>query len=260
MAKRPNMEIKFCGSSKISVIHFSRTINQMKQYRLTLACLFISTFIFAQDRITGSPWATRSEVIARNGMACTSQPLATQVTLDILKKGGNAMDAAIAANATLGLMEPTGSGVGGDLFALIWDAKTQKLYGLNSSGPSPKSLNLSYFHDNGMGKIPAHGPLPVSVPGCVEGWFQIHGRFGKLDMDDILAPAIRYAEEGFPVSELIAYYMGRSVPFLSNKFPNVADVWAPNGKVPEKGDVFKNPKLANTYRQISAGGRGCPED
>ena len=249
------MEIKFCGSYKISVIHFSRTISQMKQIKLTLACLFISVFLFAQDRITGKPWATRSEVIARNGMACTSQPLATQVALDILKKGGNAMDAAIAANATLGLMEPTGSGVGGDLFALIWDAKSQKLYGLNSSGPSPKSLSLSYFHENGMEKIPAHGPLPVSVPGCVEGWFQIHRRFGKLGMADILAPAIRYAEEGFPVSELIAYYLGRSVPFLSKKFPNVAEVWAPNGKVPEKGDIFKNPKLAHTYRQISAGGR-----
>lgn len=165
------------------------------------------------------------------------------------------MDAAIAANATLGLMEPTGCGVGGDLFALIWDAKTKKLYGLNASGPSPKSLNLDYFLQNDMKKIPALGPLPVSVPGCVDGWFQIHERFGKMKMEEILAPAIGYAEEGFPVSELIAYYLGRSVPYLSDKFPNVADVWAPEGKVPEKGDIFKNPRLADTYQKIALEGR-----
>jgi gamma-glutamyltranspeptidase/glutathione hydrolase len=227
----------------------------MNRIGLTLLCLLGFSFLFAQDRITGKPWATRSEVIARNGMACTSQPLATQVALDILKKGGNAMDAAIAANATLGLMEPTGCGIGGDLFALIWDAKTNTLHGLNASGPSPKTLTLKYFQDNDMEKIPALGPLPVSVPGCVEGWFQIHGKFGNLEMKEILAPAIEYANEGFPVSELIAYYLGRSVPFLSEKFPNVADVWAPEGKVPEKGDVFKNPALAQTYQKIAEGGR-----
>lgn len=222
---------------------------------LTLAILLSATFIFAQDRITGKPWATRSEVIAQNGMACTSQPLATQVALDILKQGGNAMDAAIAANATLGLMEPTGCGIGGDLFALIWDAESQQLYGLNASGPSPKSLSLSYFQEKGIDKIPAYGALPVSVPGCVDGWFQINQRFGEMKMEEILAPAIRYAEEGFPVSELIAYYLGRSVPFLGERFPNVLDTWAPNGKVPVKGDIFKNPRLANTYRKIAFDGR-----
>ena len=135
---------------------------------MSLALLF--TAAFSQDRITGKAFATRSEVIAQHGMACTSQPLATQVALDILKAGGNAIDAAIAANALLGLVEPTGNGVGGDLFAIVWDAETKLLYGLNASGRSPKSLTFEYFKENGYDKIPAYGPLPVSVPGCVDGW------------------------------------------------------------------------------------------
>ena len=128
----------------------------------------------SQDRITGKTFATRSEVIAQNGMAATSQPLATQVALDILKKGGSAIDAAIAANAVLGLVEPTGNGMGGDLFAIVWDANKEELTALNASGRSPKSLSLDYFHENNMTKIPSHGPLPVSVPGCVDGWFELH--------------------------------------------------------------------------------------
>ncbi|MDQ2179518.1 gamma-glutamyltransferase [Marinifilum sp. D714] len=208
----------------------------------------------AQDRITGFNFATRSEVIAQNGMACTSQPLATQVALDILKSGGNAIDAAIAANATLGLMEPTGCGIGGDIFVILWDAKTKKLYGLNGSGRSPKSLTLDYLKQNTNGKIPAYGPLPVSVPGCVDGWFTIHKKFGKLDMEEILQPAITYAKEGFPVSELIAYYMNGSAKRLK-KYPGFAETYMPNGKMPQKGEIFKNPYLANTYEKIAKGGR-----
>jgi gamma-glutamyltranspeptidase/glutathione hydrolase len=209
-----------------------------------------------QDRITGKSFATRSEVIAPNGMACTSQPLATQVALDILKKGGTAIDAAIAANAALGLMEPTGCGIGGDLFAIVWDAENKKLHGLNASGRSPKSLSLQYFKDQGMSKIPAYGPLPVSVPGAVDGWFELHGKFGKLPMDEILAPAIYYAENGFPVSELIAYYMNIGVSnYQRRNFPNVEETYTINGKIPEKGDVFKNPFLANTYKKIAKDGR-----
>ena len=136
-----------------------------------IICFLISIISLhskAQDRITGKTFATRSEVIAQHGMAATSQPLATQVAIDILKKGGNAIDAAIAANAMLGLVEPTGNGIGGDLFAIVWDAKTQKLYGLNASGRSPKSLTLDYFKKNNLEKIPSHGPLPVSTPGLCE--------------------------------------------------------------------------------------------
>ncbi|MDP5169995.1 MAG: gamma-glutamyltransferase [Bacteroidia bacterium] len=208
----------------------------------------------AQDRVTGLPFATRSEVIARHGMAATSQPLATQVALDILKKGGSAVDAAIAANAMLGLVEPTGNGVGGDLFAIVWDANTKQLYGLNASGRSPKSLTLSYFLENGYTSIPASGPLPVSVPGAVDGWFELHGKFGKLPMTELLAPAIGYAREGFPVSELIAYYLQGSARIYKT-WPNFADTWMPGGQAPAKGDVFANPRLANTLELIANGGR-----
>jgi len=214
----------------------------------------ISIYTMGQDRVTGKTFATRSEVIAQHGMAATSQPLATQVALDILKKGGTAIDAAIAANAVLGLVEPTGNGMGGDLFAIVWDAEKKELTSLNASGRSPKSLTLDYFKENGMTKIPSHGPLPVSVPGCVDGWFELHDKYGKLPMSDILQPAIEYAENGFPVTELIAYYLGRSVPFLS-KYDGFAEVFAPNGKAPKKGEVFKNPALANTFKKLVEGGR-----
>lgn len=226
----------------------------MKKYLTILMTLLFSVSIYSQDRITGFDFATRSEVIAINGMACTSQPLATQAAIDILKKGGNAIDAAIAANAVLGLVEPTSCGVGGDLFAIIWSEQKQKLYGLNASGRSPRSLKIDYFNDNGYEFIPATGPLPVSVPGCVDGWFEMHGMFGKLSMEDILQPAIDYAFEGFPVSEVIAYYMGIGAQNLK-KFPNVADVYMPAGHSPRKGEIFKNPALANTLELIAKGGR-----
>lgn len=226
----------------------------MKQLVIVLLGLFFLQ-LSAQDRITGANFVTRSEVVAKNGMVATSHPLATQIGLDILKLGGTAIDAAIAANAALGLMEPTGSGVGGDLFAIVWDAKTQKLYGLNASGRSPEKLTLQYFKDKKLEKIPALGPLPVSVPGCVDGWFELHSKFGKLSMDKILEPAIEYANNGFPVTELIGYYLGRSVPYLGSKFPNVLNTYTVNGKVPSKGTIFKNPYLASTYSKIAKGGR-----
>lgn len=226
----------------------------MKQFILIIIGLTLLGSLFAQDRVTGKKFATRSEVIAQHGMAATSQPLATQVALDILKASGNAIDAAIAANAMLGLVEPTGSGVGGDLFAIIWDAKSEKLYGLNASGRSPKSLTLNYFLENGYESIPALGPLPVSVPGCVDGWFEMHNKFGSMPMEKILAPTIKYAREGFPVSELIAYYMGRSVDALQ-KFPGFQETYMPDGEIPAKGEIFKNPALANTLELIAKNGR-----
>ncbi|MCY1722282.1 gamma-glutamyltransferase [Prolixibacteraceae bacterium Z1-6] len=225
----------------------------MKKLALTTLILLFTIIGFAQDRITGLTFATRSEVITQNGMACTSQPLATQVALDILKAGGNAIDAAIAANAVLGLAEPTGNGMGGDLFAIVWDAKTQKLYGLNASGRSPYNLSLEYFKENGYQKIPSLGPLPVSVPGCVDGWFELHKKFGSKSMQEILSPVIYYAENGFPVTELIAYYWGRS-SYLK-KFPGFEEIFLPNGKAPKKGEVFKNPYLANTFKLIAEQGR-----
>jgi len=226
----------------------------MKKLLVSLGLVAMVLMGYAQDRVTGAPFATRSEVVAQHGMACTSQPLATQVALDILKAGGNAIDAAIAANAVLGLVEPTGNGIGGDLFAIVWDAKTAKLYGLNASGRSPRSLSRDYFVENGYDKIPAYGPLPVSVPGCVDGWFELHKRFGTKKMEEILQPAISYAREGFPLTELIAYYWAGGARSLS-RFPNVAEVYMPGGKAPAKGEIFKNPYLASTLEQIAEQGR-----
>lgn len=206
------------------------------------------------DRVTGQPFASRSEVIGTHGMVATSQPLATQVGLDILKAGGSAIDAAIAANATLGLMEPTGCGIGGDLFAIVWDAEKGELTGLNASGRSPRSLSLEYFREQGFGSIPVLGPLAVSVPGAVDGWFELHKRYGRLPMSQLLAPAIAYAEQGFPVSEVIAYGWGLNVE-SRKEFAGVREVYMPGGAAPQTGDIFRNPALADTYRKIAEGGR-----
>jgi gamma-glutamyltranspeptidase/glutathione hydrolase len=226
----------------------------MRRTISVIFALLIPVFTFSQDRITGRDFATRSEVIARNGMAATSHPLATQAAIEILKKGGNAIDAAIAADAVLGVVEPTGAGIGGDLFAIIWSAEKGKLYGLNASGRSPRSLKLDYFKDNGYEFIPSYGPLPVSVPGCVDGWFEMHDMFGKLPVRDILQPAIDYAREGFPVTEVIAYYLEKGTENLK-EYPNIKEVYMPEGKAPGKGEIFKNPLLANTLEKIVKGGR-----
>jgi gamma-glutamyltranspeptidase/glutathione hydrolase len=213
---------------------------------------------YAGPSPSGSRVPTRSEVIATHGMAATSHPLVSQVALDILKRGGTAVDAAIAANATMGLMEPTGNGVGGDLFAIVWDAKSQKLYGLNASGRSPQSLTLARLREElrklDATKIPPRGPLPVSVPGTVDGWFELHGRFGKLPIKELLQPAIRYAREGFPVTEVIAEGWAANAQLLK-QYPNFAETFMPNGRAPRKGEVFRNPLLANTLAQIAEGGR-----
>ena len=219
-----------------------------------LIVLSLSLQLYSQDRITGELFSTRSEIIAENGMVATSHPLATQIGIDILKKGGNAVDAAIAANAAIGLMEPTGNGIGGDLFAIIWIENNKKLYGLNPSGRSPKNLKLEYFKNNGFSKIPAYGPLPVSVPGCVDGWFEMHEKFGSLNMKQILKPAINYAENGFPVSELVSYYLGISAKNFG-KYPNFNETYLINGFSPKKGQIFKNKDLANTLKIISEKGR-----
>lgn len=221
---------------------------------LAVAACTAASAAHAGDRITGASFATRSEVIATHGMVATSHPLATQVGLDVLKQGGTAIDAAIAANAALGLMEPVSNGVGGDLFAIIWDAKTKKLYGYNGSGRSPQGLTLKWFRDHDYKAIPPLGPLPVNVPGCVDAWFALHDRFGKLPMKDVLAPAIAYARDGFPVTELIAYYWNLSVPRLA-RFPGFTEQFTHGGKAPAKGEIWKNPNLANTLEAIARGGR-----
>ena len=235
------------------------------------------------DRITGKNFATRSEVLATHGMVCTSVPAATEVGVEILKRGGSAVDAAIAANATLGLMEPVSNGIGGDLFAIVYSAKENKLYGINGSGRSPLGLSydamkseLAKLHSE---TIPPRGMLPISVPGCVDAWAELHKKFGKLKLSDDLAPAIRYAEEGFPVTDLIAYYwsfgprlykglpgafvetytlpMETARPRADEKVDRREGAPAPNveRRTPGKGDIFKNPDLARTLRLIGEKGR-----
>ena len=211
------------------------------------------------DRVTGEPFATRSEVIGQNGMVATSQPLATQIGLDILKNGGNAIDAAIASNAALGLMEPTGSGIGGDLFAIVWSAEDQKLYGLNASGRSPMGLSYEQLkkelEKRGDNDIPAYGVLPISVPGAVDGWFQLHDKMGSMPMDEILAPSIKYAREGFPVSELIAFYWEIGARIHNDRPGAFKEEMTINGEAPQKGEIMKRPELANTYEILANKGR-----
>ena len=216
--------------------------------------LFFATTVSAQDRPTGKTFATRAVVMARHGMVCTSHPLSSQAALDVLQAGGNAIDAAIAANAMEGVVEPHMNGIGGDLFALVWEAKTKKLYGLNASGRSPYALTLQTFRDRGLTHVPSYGPLPVSVPGCVDGWFELHKRFGKTPVERLLAPAIRYAREGFPVHDEAAW----SWQYMVNRFgkmTNVMRTYAPTGSAPKRGDIFQNPALANTLEKIAKGGR-----
>ena len=227
------------------------------------------------DRLIGQPFATRSPVIAQHGIAATSQPLASQVAIDILKKGGTAVDAAIAANAALGLMEPTGNGIGGDLFAIVWDPETGEVYGLNASGRSPQGLTLERLKaaldslaaadvTESSEQIPLWGPLPVSVPGAVDGWFELHERFGNLPMADVLAPAIGYAREGFPLSQVIAYYWQSNLERFNQELDLIPDEnWrqtyliaeGDSMRAPVEGELFRNPDLARTLEIIAGGGR-----
>jgi len=219
---------------------------------LSLALMTMSGYGY--DRITGEQFASRSEVIGQHGMIATSHPLATQIGIDVLKKGGTAIDAAIAANIALGLMEPTGSGIGGDLFAIVWDAKEQKLFGLNASGPAPQSISLDYFKQQKLAKIPPFGPLPVTVPGAVDGWVKLHEKFGNQSFASLFEPTIDYAKKGHPVTETIAYYLDRSKETFK-QYPNFSEVWMKDGETTGKGDIFKNPQLANTLEIIAEKGR-----
>jgi gamma-glutamyltranspeptidase / glutathione hydrolase len=236
---------------------------------LLLALMLINPDTSAQspvttgDRPAGLPHATRSAVIARNGMAATSHPYASQIALDVLKQGGTAVDAAIAANAALGLVEPGSNGIGGDLFAIVWDAKTARLYGLNASGRSPRGLSYEQLTVE-LGDrrfIPMHGPLAVSVPGAVDGWFELHARFGRLPMARLLQPSIEYAEAGVPVPQIIAHNWQLAVDRIAANRADITDggnfekTFTIDGRAPREGDVFRNPDLGRTYRRIADGGR-----
>jgi gamma-glutamyltranspeptidase/glutathione hydrolase len=215
----------------------------------------IAPGILAGERYAPAPYRSgRSVVMAPHGMVATGQPLAAQVGLDILRKGGNAIDAAIATNAALGLMEPMSCGIGGDLYALVWDARTGKLYGLNASGRSPYRATRALFAAKGLSQIPTSGPLSWSVPGCVDGWEELRKRFGTMTLDQVLEPSIRYALEGFPVSPVIAGYWRSAERKLSGT-PDAARTYLIDGRSPRAGQVFKNPNLARSYREIAQGGR-----
>lgn len=210
------------------------------------------------DRPVGDPGQSRSTVISTNGMVATSHPLAAQVGLDILKAGGNAADAAIATSAMMGLVEPMSCGIGGDLFVIYWDAKTETLHGLNASGRSPYALNREVFKEKGLTEIPVHGLLPWSVPGCVDGWDELRRKFGTMDFEQLLKPSIDYGEAGFPVTQIIAgYWKSGEERFANWPTPErrfSAKTYLKDGRAPREGEVFKNPYLANSYRAISSGG------
>ncbi|HEV7349677.1 gamma-glutamyltransferase [Telluribacter sp.] len=241
-----------------------------KSFTVSSACTFLFFLLvclpsFGQkgDRISGSNFVSRSPVLATQAMVASSHPLATMAGLDILKQGGTAMDAAIAANALLGVIEPNNCGIGGDLFALVWSAKDQKLYGLNASGRSAQGHTLDMLKRQlkDQEQIPLYGPLSVSVPGAVDGWFTLHQRFGKLPMASLLAPGIRYARQGAPVPEVIAYSWSEAYKRLSaseaviKEFENFRKTFLINGHTPQEGELFKNPDLASTYEKIALGGR-----
>lgn len=197
---------------------------------------------------------SRSVVVAKNGLVATSHPLAAQTGLDILKAGGNAMDAAIAVNAMLGVVEPMSNGIGGDLFCIYWDNKSQKLYGLNASGRSPYKATREYFDQKGLDEIPLFGPLAWSVPGCVSGWQSLNERFGSVPLKQILAPAIHTAREGFPISEVIAHYWNVSTSSLA-AHPGSAQTYLIDGKHPPGfGEIYQLPKLADSYQLIAEQG------
>jgi len=241
---------------------------------LALLLLFCAVSAGAQsdrgDRVTGPKWTTRSAALGVHGMAATSQPLVSQIAIEILKKGGSAVDAAIAADAALGLMEPTGSGVGGDLFAIVWDPATQRLHGLNGSGRSALGITLAELKQRigDREEMPNWGVYPVTVPGTVDAWFELHARFGKLPMAEILQPAIDYAREGFPVTEVIAYYMQASQRAFKRLYDqgeieeidNYRATYLIDGKAPVEGQVFRNPDLASTLELIGREGRDAYYD
>jgi gamma-glutamyltranspeptidase/glutathione hydrolase len=212
------------------------------------------------DRPVGASFASRSAVYGRNGAAGTSHPLATQAGIDILKAGGSAVDAAIAINACLGLLEPTACGIGGDIYALLWDPGERKVVGLAGSGRSPRGLSLETVRSRARsdGTLPPYGAVTVSVPGTVDGWWTLHQRYGRLPWADLFQPAIAHAEEGAPVPDVVSFYMRRGMAnFVSRaneieEIDNARSVWGEGVGI---GEIFRNPGLARTYRAIAEGGR-----
>lgn len=213
---------------------------------------FAQSPIGTYDR-DGYPKQSRSVTYAEHGMAATSDLRATQAAVAILRAGGSAVDAAIAANAVQGVVEPMSCGIGGDLFSICWSADDGELSGLNASGRAPQLATLAEFEKRGLEEIPIDGPLAWSVPGCVSGWHDLHQRYGKLPWRDLFQPAIQLAEEGFPVAPIIAGYWASAEESLAAT-PEAADTFLIDGKAPREGQIFRNPQLAATYRLIAESG------
>jgi len=209
---------------------------------------------FSADRPEGHSFATRSVVHAEHGMVAAAHPLAVQIGLDVLKDGGSAVDAAIAVNAALALMEPVSCGLGGDIFAMVWDPKTETLHGLNGSGRAPAALTADKVPAEPDGTIPVYSPYSWTVPGCVDGWFELHGKFGRLPMSRLLEPTINAARDGAPVPRVIAAAWARGAAKFKD-MPGFAEVFIPGGEIPAEGELFANPKLANTLERMASGGR-----
>jgi gamma-glutamyltranspeptidase/glutathione hydrolase len=222
--------------------------------RPVLAVLTIPAALAAGDRPLGRSFATRSVLHARHGMVAAAHPLAVQIGVDVLQKGGSAVDAAIAVNAALGFLEPISCGIGGDLFAIVWDAKTGRLHGLNASGRAPRALTPDKVTAEPDGTIPSRSFAAVTVPGAVDGWFELHAKFGRLPIADVLGPALTAAREGEPVPQVIAGGWAAGGRLLRDK-PGFAAVFLPGGQPPREGEIFKNPGLARAYQALIEGGR-----
>ena len=218
--------------------------------------------VHAGDRPSGASFTTRSPALGCSGAAGTAHPLATQAAIEMLKKGGSAVDAAVAANAVLGLVEPVSSGLGGDCYALLWDPKAEAVMGLAGSGRSPKALSLEMVRARAKnGVIPALGAVSVSTPGALDAWWTLHQRYGKLKWAELFEPAIHYCENGAPVPQIIGYYIKRNMAAFVRpgsgveETANAVHTYQVMGKPVNEYDVFRNPDLARTYRTIAQGGR-----
>jgi len=227
----------------------------MRRFGLVLIVLVLlpAPAGFGADRPDGEMFATRSVVYGRHGMVAAAHPLAVSIGVGVLERGGSAVDAAIAVNAALGFLEPTANGIGGDLFAMVWDAESGRLYGLNASGRAPAALTADKVPAAEDGTIPLYSPFAWTVPGTVDGWTTLHARFGVLPFGDLLAPAIRAAREGAPVPQVIAAGWASSAAVFRDK-PGFASTFLPGGRAPAAGEVFRNPDLAKSLELIAAGG------
>ena len=223
--------------------------------------------VHAGDRPSGASFASRSAAMGCSGAAGTAHPIATLTAIEILKRGGSAADAAIAANACLGFLEPTSCGLGGDCYAMVWDPKLNKVVGLAGSGKSPRSLTLETVRSRAVnGVIPKLGAIAVSTPGALDGWWTLHKRYGRLKWSEIFEPAIHLCDSGVPVPQIIGFYIKRNLAAFNLPGSGVEETadanhtYAPSGHAPGEGEVFRNPDLARTYRMIAEGGRDAYYD